>query len=215
MPTNGSSMILKPSIENGSLSLGMRTISSPRVDVVALDAAAIDRRGQIVDDRVEQRLHALVLERRAAEHRHERNLLRPPCGCSASGCRCPAPARRDRRSSHRRRVSTAASIRVWRYSSAFALRSAGISSSWYFAPRPSSSQTTAFMRRRSMTPLKFDSEPIGSWIQTGRPPTLVLISSTQRKKSAPILSILLTNTMRGTLYLSAWRQTVSVCGSTP
>ena len=52
-------------------------------------------------------------------------------------------------------------------------------------------------------PLKFDSEPIGSWMQTGRPPTLVLISSTQRKKSAPILSILLTNTTRGTPYLSA------------
>ena len=66
-----------------------------------------------------------------------------------------------------------------------------------------------------MTPLKLDSEPIGSWMQTGRPPTLVLISSTQRKKSAPILSILLTNTMRGTPYLSAWRHTVSVCGSTP
>ena len=39
--------------------------------------------------------------------------------------------------------------------------------------------------------------------------------STHWKKSAPILSILLTKTMRGTLYLSAWRQTVSVCGSTP
>ena len=35
------------------------------------------------------------------------------------------------------------------------------------------------------------------------------------KKSAPILSILLQKTMRGTLYLSPWRQTVSVCGSTP
>jgi hypothetical protein len=35
------------------------------------------------------------------------------------------------------------------------------------------------------------------------------------KKSAPVLSILLAKTMRGTLYLSPWRQTVSVCGSTP
>ncbi len=35
------------------------------------------------------------------------------------------------------------------------------------------------------------------------------------KKSAPTLSILLAKTMRGTLYLSPWRQTVSVCGSTP
>ena len=41
------------------------------------------------------------------------------------------------------------------------------------------------------------------------------MSSRHWKKSAPILSILLTKTMRGTLYLSAWRQTVSVCGSTP
>ncbi len=41
------------------------------------------------------------------------------------------------------------------------------------------------------------------------------MSSRQRKKSAPILSILLQKTMRGTRYLSPWRQTVSVCGSTP
>ena len=39
--------------------------------------------------------------------------------------------------------------------------------------------------------------------------------STQRKKSAPMRSILLTKHMRGTLYLLAWRQTVSVWGSTP
>ena len=65
-------------------------------------------------------------------------------------------------------------------------------------------------------PLKLFSEPIGSWIahRLGRR-RWSMISSTHLKKSAPILSILLTNTMRGTLYLSAWRQTVSVCGSTP
>ena len=39
--------------------------------------------------------------------------------------------------------------------------------------------------------------------------------STQRKKSAPIRSILLTKQIRGTRYLSAWRHTVSDCGSTP
>ena len=39
--------------------------------------------------------------------------------------------------------------------------------------------------------------------------------STQRKKSAPMRSILLTKQMRGTWYLLAWRQTVSVWGSTP
>ena len=66
-----------------------------------------------------------------------------------------------------------------------------------------------------MMPLKLFSEPIGSWMQTGRPPTRVLMSETHLKKSAPILSILLTKQMRGTSYLSAWRQTVSVWGSTP
>ena len=39
--------------------------------------------------------------------------------------------------------------------------------------------------------------------------------STQRGKSAPTRSILLTKQMRGTPYLSAWRHTVSDCGSTP
>ncbi len=37
----------------------------------------------------------------------------------------------------------------------------------------------------------------------------------RRQKSAPTRSILLTKAMRGTPYLSAWRQTVSDCGSTP
>jgi hypothetical protein len=41
------------------------------------------------------------------------------------------------------------------------------------------------------------------------------IISTVRPKSAPTRSILLTKQMRGTLYLFAWRHTVSVCGSTP
>ncbi len=41
------------------------------LEVDALDRLAIGRRRQVVDDRVEQRLHALVLERRAAEHRME------------------------------------------------------------------------------------------------------------------------------------------------
>ena len=46
-----------------------------RVDIVALDAAAVDGGRQIVDDGVEQRLDALVLEGRTAEDRHKRNLL--------------------------------------------------------------------------------------------------------------------------------------------
>ena len=64
-------MILNASIASGSLSSGLRTISLP-LSIDALDRRHIERRRQIVHDRVEQRLHALVLERRAAQHRKER-----------------------------------------------------------------------------------------------------------------------------------------------
>ena len=66
-----------------------------------------------------------------------------------------------------------------------------------------------------MTPWKFDSAPIGSWMTTGLAPSLVRICATVSLKSAPTRSILLTKQIRGTRYLSAWRQTVSDCGSTP
>src|SRR3989440_1108462 len=42
------------------------------VFIEALDGGHVDRRRQIIHDRVEQGLHALVLERRAAQHREER-----------------------------------------------------------------------------------------------------------------------------------------------
>ena len=48
----------------------------------ALDRRHVDRRRQVVDDGVEQRLHALVLERRAAQHRNEARRRSCPCGCS-------------------------------------------------------------------------------------------------------------------------------------
>ncbi len=50
-------------------------IALGRVGVHADDRRHIERRRQVVHDRVEQRLHALVLERGAAEHRHERRLV--------------------------------------------------------------------------------------------------------------------------------------------
>jgi hypothetical protein len=52
------------------VALTLDLVASVFVD--ALDGRNVDRRRQIVDDRVEQRLHALVLEGRAAEHRIER-----------------------------------------------------------------------------------------------------------------------------------------------
>ncbi len=47
-------------------------------------------------------------------------------------------------------------------------------------------------------PLNEDSEPIGSWMGMGFTPRRSRMDSTQASKSAPILSILLTKTMRGT-----------------
>jgi hypothetical protein len=67
----------------------------------------------------------------------------------------------------------------------------------------------------SITPRNLSSEPMGIWIATGLASSLEMIWSKVRLKSAPIRSILLTKQIRGTRYLSAWRQTVSDCGSTP
>ena len=66
-----------------------------------------------------------------------------------------------------------------------------------------------------MRPMKRSSAPIGSWIGTGLAPSRSRISVTAAPKSAPARSILLMKQMRGTRNLSAWRQTVSDCGSTP
>ena len=64
-------------------------------------------------------------------------------------------------------------------------------------------------------PTNSDSAPIGSWTGTAFAPRRSCMVWTERSKSAPMRSILLMNAMRGTSYLSAWRQTVSDCGSTP
>ncbi len=68
LPTCGSVMILNASAANGSPSSALRSSSSLPFDVHAGDRRKVDRRRQVVDDRVEQRLHALVLERAAVEH---------------------------------------------------------------------------------------------------------------------------------------------------
>ena len=48
----------------------------------ALDVRHVDRRGQVVHDGVEHGLHALVLERRAAQHRERTRRRSCPCGCT-------------------------------------------------------------------------------------------------------------------------------------
>ena len=71
------------------------------------------------------------------------------------------------------------------------------------------------MVTRSMTPSNASSAPMGSVHTAGVAPRFFSIMPTVRRKSAPMRSILLTKQMRGTPYLSAWRQTVSDWGSTP
>ena len=73
----------------------------------------------------------------------------------------------------------------------------------------------AFWEKRSITPWKDCSEPMGSCTTAGFAPRRSRICCTHCQKSAPVRSILLTKQMRGTRYLSAWRQTVSDWGSTP
>ncbi len=68
---------------------------------------------------------------------------------------------------------------------------------------------------RSTTPWNWSSRPIGIWIGTAFAPRRSRIDSTPRQKSAPVRSSLLMKQKRGTPYRSAWRQTVSDCGSTP
>src|SRR6267154_283452 len=61
-------MILKASAENGSLSAAQLSLVVIRVG--ALDRRHVYRRRQIINYRVEQRLNALVLERRTGQNRH-------------------------------------------------------------------------------------------------------------------------------------------------
>ncbi len=103
----------------------------------------------------------------------------------------------------------------WRASSAGPCSSAGISPYSNFMPCEASSQWMAFIFSRSTTPLKLSSAPIGSCIGTATAPSLAFSWPTTFWKLAPVRSILLTNAMRGTWYLLAWRHTVSDCGCTP
>ncbi len=80
MPRYGSVIILKASAENGASSRGHRSsILSPDL---ADDRRQVQRRRQVVDHRVEHRLHALVAEGGAENHRRNRHL---ECGGANRG----------------------------------------------------------------------------------------------------------------------------------
>ena len=61
---------MKARAENGAASSGARSMCSSSLNGLwPMTGGHVDRRGQVVDDRVEHELHALVLEGGAAEHR--------------------------------------------------------------------------------------------------------------------------------------------------
>ncbi len=93
--------------------------------------------------------------------------------------------------------------------------SSGISTMTALVPKSSSFQMAASILSRSTMPLKSDSRPIGHWMGSGLALSRSRIILMVRWKWAPVRSILLTKQMRGTLYWSAWRQTVSDWVSTP
>ena len=80
-------------------------------------------------------------------------------------------------------VSATVSSSAARYSSAFSLRSAGISCTSYLAPIVTSplaspGHTRARISMRSTTPTNSLSEPIGSWSTSGLAPRRLMIVST-------------------------------------
>ena len=209
-------MILNASAANGSSSEALRSIGSSVPILTPLIAGDVGRRRQIVDDRVEQRLHALVLERRAAQHRDEGARRSCPCGCSASASRRRAPRRRDRLRAPRRPARPPARPAVRAHSCASSVMSAGMSTTSNFGAE----RLVAPLERLHLDQID-DADEIA--LDADRQlqhaaacaPSRSRIIATQRGKSAPMRSILLTKQMRGTPYLSAWRHTVSDCGSTP
>ena len=67
---------MNASAANGALSSAGRSSTVDAVELEALDGGHVERARQIIDDPVEQGLDALVLERGAAQHRHEREVQR-------------------------------------------------------------------------------------------------------------------------------------------
>ena len=111
--------------------------------------------------------------------------------------------------------STAASITSCRAASTRSRYASGTGISVKVLPSVSSSKMTSTRRSTSMWPVNISPEPTGSWMGYAFLVSRSRIMVRQRSKSAPTRSILLAKIRRGTPYRSAWRQTVSVWGSTP
>jgi hypothetical protein len=111
-------------------SLGSRVIGSSVPDACPDRTAASIGEAEI-DDRVEQGLHALVLEGRAAQHRVE-GAACTALRMSEASFSTVGSVPRDRRSIAASSCSTQASTSFVRYSAALSARSAGISATWNF-----------------------------------------------------------------------------------
>ena len=212
-------MILKASAANGSSSSAGARQLLVRLGIDALDRRDVERRRQVVDDRVEQQLDALVLERRAAR---------------APARACPAIVALAERGARARSAVGSLPSRYFAISSSstsapasiIVARAARRASSQLGGDRPIVGLGAELRRRPRSTRLHRDQvddarearprRRAGAGSATGVAPRRSRICVDARgRKSAPTRSILLMNAMRGTRYLSAWRQTVSVCGSTP
>ena len=159
---------MNASAANGSFSLGL-ALDRLALHVDALGGRDVDRRRQVVDDRVEHGLHALVLERGAAEHRHE--LERERAGADrgldlVDGELLVVEVLLQQVVVDVRDRLEQLVARARRRRPAY---SAGMSTTSNFAPSVSSSSghTMAFIATRSMTPRKSLSAPIGSWTTAG------------------------------------------------
>ena len=137
------------------------------------DGGHVGRRRQVVDHGVDQRLHALVLEGAAAQHRHERRVLAahgldgPPAEDRddlVGRDRLPVQVLLEQIGRRPRRPSRSTASRA---AVASSRRLAGISSTADSAPSDSSWYRTAFIATRSITPAKPSSAPSGSWTATG------------------------------------------------
>ena len=159
---------MNASAENGSFSLGL-ALDRLAVHVDALGGLDVDRRRQEVDDGVEHGLHALVLERGAAQHGHE--LERERSGADGGLDLVDRELLALEVLLHEVVVDVRDRLEqlVARGLGAASAYSAGMSTTSNFAPSVSSSSghTTAFIATRSMTPRKSLSAPIGSWIDRG------------------------------------------------
>ena len=217
---NGSDQSLNARAHEFALSVADRDINgSRRVDGAdALGRRDVERAREIVDDGVDEVLHALVLEGGAADDRDD---LVGDGGAAEGGLEHLGSEIGFFLEEHGADLVIDVAdgvdqvvVAPCRRSSAARRRRGRGSRRWSRACR-CRCRSTAFWLMTSIWPLRLSSAPIGMRMGQALARSFLRMSSTTWSKLAPVRSILLTNAMRGTSYFLAWRQTVSDCGWTP